>query len=128
FIFDHLDYQRYEQVLREQVKPWSYMKFPFINSLGPEQGWYRVGPLARINNCDFIPTPLAEQERRDFMALGRGQPIHVTLAYHWTRMIELLYAAEAIHELLHDPDLLGGELVARGEMAQEAIGVVEAPR
>ncbi|TVR62467.1 MAG: Ni/Fe hydrogenase subunit alpha [Candidatus Competibacteraceae bacterium] len=128
-IFDHLDYQRYEQVLREQVKPWSYMKFPFINSLGPEQGWYRVGPLARINNCDFIPTPLAEQERRDFMAMGRGQLIHVTLAYHWTRMIELLYAAEAIKELLHDPDLLGSELAAPlGPLAQEGIGVVEAPR
>ena len=52
-LFDHLDYRRYHQVIREQVKPWSYMKFPFINSLGPDKGWYRVGPLARINNCDF---------------------------------------------------------------------------
>ena len=70
-LFDHLDYRRYHQVIREQVKPWSYMKFPFINSLGPDKGWYRVGPLARINNCDFIATPLAEEERREFMALGR---------------------------------------------------------
>lgn len=104
------------------------MKFPFISSLGPDNGWYRVGPLARINNCDFIPTPLAEIERQQFMALGRGQPIQATLAYHWARMIELLYSAEAIKELLHDPDLLGGELAVRGEMAQEGIGVVEAPR
>ena len=128
FVFDHLDYQRYFQVIHEQVKPWSYMKFPFISSLGPDNGWYRVGPLARINNCDFIPTPLAEIERQQFMALGRGQPIQATLAYHWARMIELLYSAEAIKELLHDPDLLGGELAVRGEMAQEGIGVVEAPR
>jgi NAD-reducing hydrogenase large subunit len=104
------------------------MKFPFINSLGPDKGWYRVGPLARINCCDFIPTPLAEVERQHFMALGRGQPIHATLAYHWARMIELLYSAEAIKELLHDPDILGHDLVVRGEMAQEGIGVVEAPR
>jgi NAD-reducing hydrogenase large subunit len=127
-LFDHLDYQRYAQVLREQVKPWSYMKFPFINSLGPERGWYRVGPLARINNCDRIATPLAEAERREFMALGEGQPVHLTLAYHWARMIELLHAAEAIRELLLDPDIFGDELVARGEMTREGIGVIEAPR
>ncbi|MBK8537420.1 MAG: Ni/Fe hydrogenase subunit alpha [Candidatus Competibacteraceae bacterium] len=127
-IFDHLDYQRSFQVIHEQVKSWSYMKFPFIHSLGPDKGWYRVGPLARINNCDFIPTPLAEEERRQFMAMGQGQLIHATLAYHWARMIELLYSAEAIKELLHDPDILDGELVVRGEMAQEGIGVVEAPR
>ncbi|HRZ22535.1 MAG TPA: Ni/Fe hydrogenase subunit alpha [Candidatus Contendobacter sp.] len=127
-LFDHLDYRRYAQVLREQVKSWSYMKFPFINSLGPERGWYRVGPLARINNCDFIPTPLAEEERREFAALGEGQPVHLTLAYHWARMIELLHAAEAIQELLLDPDIFGDELVVRGEMAREGVGVIEAPR
>jgi len=127
-LFDHLDYRRYAQVLREQVKPWSYMKFPFINSLGPERGWYRVGPLARVNNCDFIATPLAEEERREFAALGEGQPVHLTLAYHWARMIELLHAAEAIHELLLDPDIFGDELVVRGEMTREGVGVIEAPR
>ena len=55
--------------MREQVKPWSYMKFPFINSLGPDKGWYRVGPLARIDNCDFIATPWAEEERKEFLSL-----------------------------------------------------------
>ncbi|HRD49576.1 MAG: Ni/Fe hydrogenase subunit alpha [Candidatus Competibacter sp.] len=127
-IFDHLDYQRYYQVIHEQVKPWSYMKFPFINSLGPDKGWYRVGPLARINNCDFIATPLAEEERREFMALGGGELIHATLAYHWARMIELLHSAEAIKELLLDPDIFGDELMACGEMVREGIGVIEAPR
>jgi len=127
-LFDHLDYRRYAQVLREQVKSWSYMKFPFIHSLGPDKGWYRVGPLARVNNCDFIATPLAEEERREFMALGEGQPVHLTLAYHWARMIELLHAAEAIQELLLDPDIFGDELVVRGEMTREGIGVIEAPR
>jgi NAD-reducing hydrogenase large subunit len=128
-IFDHLDYRRYAQVLREQVKPWSYMKFPFINSLGPDKGWYRVGPLARIDNCDFIATPLAEEERKEFMALGEGEPIHVTLAYHWARMIELLHSIEAIKDLLLDPDIFGDELVAKGEVTpREGIGVIEAPR
>lgn len=127
-IFDHLDYRHYNEYIREQVKSWSYMQFPFIVSEGTEAGWYRVGPLARINNCDFMPTLLAEAERREFMTQGRGGPVHSTLAYHWARMIELLCAAEGIKELLLDEDILGTDLVHKGESAQEGIGVIEAPR
>ena len=39
------------------------MKFPSSRALGNEQGWYKVGPLARVQNCDSIrrrsPTPSA---------------------------------------------------------------------
>ena len=63
-IFDHVDYAGYAQVLTEEVKPWTYMKFPYITALGPDTGWYQVGPLARVRNCDFIPTPLADAERK----------------------------------------------------------------
>jgi NAD-reducing hydrogenase large subunit len=104
------------------------MKFPFIVSRGVEDGWYRVGPLARVNNADFFRTPRAEAARRDFLAHGKGEPVHPTLAYHWARMIELLAAAEAIGVLLDDPDLLGTDLVTRGERASEGVGVIEAPR
>ncbi len=128
-IFDHVDCNAYEQYLREGVKSWSYMKFPFIESLGAENGWYRVGPLARVNNCDFFDTPLAEQERVEFRAAGAGgAPQQATLAYHWARLIELLHCAEAIRELLHDPDVLGDDLLVRGEMQSRGIGVIEAPR
>ncbi len=128
-IFDQVDYCDYEQHLREGVKSWSYMKFPFIDKLGPDLGWYRVGPLARINNCDRIDTPLAEAERQRFMAEGEGgRPAQGALAYHWARLIELLYCAEAIQNLLHDPDIGGGELQLRGELRTKGIGVVEAPR
>jgi NAD-reducing hydrogenase large subunit len=127
-IFDHQDYQGYEQLLSEEIKSWSYMKFPFITALGPERGWYRVGPLARVNNCDRFDTPLAEQERQDFRAAGEGRPLQAALATHWARLIELLYCAEGIRELLQDPDLLGGDLIRRGELATTGIGVLEAPR
>ena len=71
-IFDHVDPQRYLEYIAEEVQPWSYMKFPFIRSLGPEHGWYRVGPLARVSACDFIDTPLAEAERQAVQGrLGR---------------------------------------------------------
>jgi NAD-reducing hydrogenase large subunit len=127
-IFDHVDYRRYGDYLREEVRSWSYMKFPHIIELGRENGWYRVGPLARVNNCDFIATPLAEAARQEFLEYGAGLPVSASLAYHWARMIEALYSAEAIRELLDDPDLLGSDLVARGEKRPEGVGVIEAPR
>ncbi len=127
-IFDHVDYREYLDYIVEEVKPWSYMKFPFIKSIGPENGWYRVGPLPRVNICDFIDTPEAEEARKEFMAVTDGKPNNITMAYHWTRMIELLHAIEKIKELLHDPDLQGNDLVVTGERRGEAVGLIEAPR
>ena len=127
-LFDDQDYRTYAQLLHEEIKPWSYMKFPFIAALGPASGWYRVGPLARVNNCDRFDTPLAEQEREDFRAAGEGRPLQAALATHWARLIELLFCAEAIRELLGDPDLLGADLLRVGERRLQGIGVVEAPR
>ena len=127
-IFDHLDNQMYNDYIAEEVRPWSYMKFPFIKSLGPEKGWYRVGPLARVNNCDYFDTPEAEAERKEFAAVSDGKPCNITMAYHWARMIELLHSMEKIQELLNDPDLQGEDLVVKGERRSEAVGIIEAPR
>jgi NAD-reducing hydrogenase large subunit len=127
-IFDHVDPQRYLEYIAEDVKPWSYMKFPFIRSLGPEHGWYRVGPLSRVSACDFIDTPLAEAERRQFKAVSGGKPSAVTMAYHWARMIELLHSVEKIDELLHDPDLQGQDLMVTGTRRSEGVAIIEAPR
>ena len=127
-IFDQVDYRQYTDYLHEEVRPWTYMKFPYIVSRGKEQGWYRVGPLARINNCDYIDTPLAEAARVDFVAYGAGGPVQSSLAYHWARMIEVLHSAEAIQRLLNDPDIMGSDLMAAGEKRYEGIGVIEAPR
>lgn len=127
-IFDHVDYRNYTRYLREEVRSWSYMKFPYIVDLGRENGWYRVGPLARVNNADFISTPLAEAARVEFMASGNGAPVQESLAYHWARMIEMLHSAEGIKELLGDPDMLSHDLVATGERRPEGVGVIEAPR
>ncbi|MGB5300137.1 MAG: nickel-dependent hydrogenase large subunit, partial [Thiogranum sp.] len=93
-----------------------------------ENGWYRVGPLARVNNCDFFTTPLAEQARKDFMDVGQDRPVQSTLAYHWARLIELLHCAEAIKDLLFDDDLLSDDLLVKGDMQARGIGVLEAPR
>ncbi len=127
-IFDHVDYQGYFKYIAEEVRPWSYMKFPFIKTIGPENGWYRVGPLARVNTCDFIDSPLAEAARKEFMAVTDGKPNNITMAYHWARMIETLHSAEKIRDLLNDPDLQGTDLVVKGERREESVGLIEAPR
>ena len=127
-VVNDVDYQRYLEVVGEEVRSWSYMKFPFLKSLGPEQGWYRVGPLARLNTCSFIPSPEAEAARRDYAALTQGRPNSLTMCYHWARMIELLHALEVIRNLLEDPDLQGTDLLSRGPRREEAVGLVEAPR
>jgi NAD-reducing hydrogenase large subunit len=127
-IVDGVADQDYLELIEEEVKPWTYMKFPYLKRLGAEAGWYRVGPLARVQNCDFIPSPLAEAERSEFIDWGQGEPVHASLAYHWARMIEMLHAAEVIATLLDDPDLLDGDLMAGGMRRSEGIGVIEAPR
>jgi NAD-reducing hydrogenase large subunit len=127
-IIDHVDNQRYLDHIAEEVRPWSYMKFPFLRALGPEKGWYRVGPLARVNNCDSFDTPEAEAARQEFFRHVGARPCNVTMAYHWARMIELVHSIEKIQQLLHDADLQGTELVAKGDRRDEAVGIIEAPR
>jgi NAD-reducing hydrogenase large subunit len=135
-LFDGASDQSYLDLIEEEVRPWSYMKFPYLRQLGAEHGHYRVGPLARVQNCDFIPTPLAEARRQEFVARGAGAPVHATLAYHWARMVEVLHCVEEIARLLDDPDLLAGDLMA-GDIAaaqrganglREGVGIIEAPR
>ena len=127
-LVDQADAQDYLAILEEEVRSWSYMKFPYLRALGREQGWYRVGPLARIQNCDFIPTALAEERRQAFLASAGPGPVHATLAFHRARMIEMLHSVEVIGGLLRDDDLLQGELSVRGERRKEGVGILEAPR
>ena len=127
-ILDDLEYQEYYDHIEEEVRSWSYMKFPYIKELGPEKGWYRVGPLARLNTCDFIPTPLAQKEFVEYKKLTGGKPNNHCMHYHYARLIELLHSAEVIKDLLNDPDLLEGPLTVKGEKRNEGVGLLEAPR
>ncbi len=127
-IFDQVDYQNYTDYIAEEVRDWTYMKFPFIKELGPKDGWYRVGPLARVNCADSIDTPAAEKERQEFMAVTDNKPNNISMAYHWARMIETLHSIEKIQELLNDSDLQGDDLVLKGDRREESVGLLEAPR
>jgi NAD-reducing hydrogenase large subunit len=127
-IFDQVDYQEYAEYLAEATRSWSYMKFPFIRSLGGATGWYRVGPLARLNTCSHISTPLAQREFERYKAYTHGRPNGRSMHMHWARLIEALHAAEVIRDLLADADLLAGPLITTGRRTGEGVGVIEAPR
>lgn len=127
---DYLDH------IEERVEPWSYLKFPYLKNVGwkgfidgPESGIYKATPLSRLNVSDGMATPLANEEHdRMYKTLG-GKPVHQTLATHWARIIELLYAAERWVELAGDPEITGPDYrVPVTEVPDEGVGVVEAPR
>ncbi len=126
----------YLKHIEERVEPWSYTKFTYLKNVGwkgftdgKDSGVYRVAPLARLNVSDGMATPLAQIEyEKMFAALG-GKPAHNTLAYHWARLIEVLYTAERLRELANDPEILSPDIrTIPTETPDEGIGVVEAPR
>jgi len=127
-ILDDVDYQDYAEYINEEVRNWSYMKFPYLYKIGKENGWYRVGPLARCNTAEFIPTPMAQKEFEIFKAYTNGKPNNMSMHMHWARLIELLHSAEMMKELLHDPDLQKNDLVIKGTKQKEGVGLIEAPR
>ena len=127
-IFENVRPVEYADYLIEEVRSWSYMKFPHIRSLGRENGWYRVGPLAQLNCCSHISTPIAEAARQEFMIQGTGGLVHSTLAYHWARIICMIHCAEIIKELLFDNDLQGTDLQTVGVRRDRGVSIIEAPR
>ncbi len=127
-ILNDVEYQDYYKYINEEVKSWSYMKFPFLTSIGKKDGWYTVGPLARLNTCDFIPTPLAQKAFEEYKAYTGGKPNNMSLHMHWARLIETIHAAEMIKQLLNDTDLQSTDLVTKGTKQSQGVGIIEAPR
>lgn len=125
---DDIANEDYVDHFYEGVEKWSYLKFPYLKHLGREKGWNRVGPLARVNICEGIETPLAEKERMEFKAMTKGKINNMTMYTHWARLIEILYTAEMMKNLLEDDDLLSKDLVRHGERRSEGVGIIEAPR
>jgi NAD-reducing hydrogenase large subunit len=118
----------YANYFAEDVKQWSFLKFPYLKHLGREKGWNRVGPLARLNVCDSISTKLANVELKQFKAYTQGKPNNMTMHTHWARLIEILHCAEMIRDLLKDDSIMGDDLRVEGVHRNEGIGVIEAPR
>ena len=120
----------------EHVEPWTYMKFCFLKDVGwngfadgAGSGVYSVAPLARLNAADGMATPRAQEAYEEFVTTLGPKPVHYTLANHWARIIELVYAAERMAELAADPELTDPQVRTLPTAApREGVGVVEAPR
>jgi F420-non-reducing hydrogenase large subunit len=128
--------RNYLDVLAEHVEPWTYLKFPFLKQVGwkgfaegADSGLYRATPLSRLNAADGMATPLAQAEYERMYATLGGKPVHYTLATHWARVIELLYAAERVAELVQDEEILSHHVRnIPTATPREGVGCVEAPR
>ena len=136
---DYLDH------IAERVEPWTYLKFPYLKHFGwhgfvdgQQSGIYQATPLSRLNVADRLATPLAQAEFERFYdrfcargkaCNGRNLPVHHRLATHWARLIEVLYAAERMEELLNHPDICDPH-VRQIVQARAGVGIagVEAPR
>ena len=134
--YEDFAYDQYTDFISEKVEDWTYLKFPYAKSWGEgfsmdindPKGIYRTNTLARINVADKMATPLAQKEFEEFREKF-GRPAQLTLLYHWARLIELVYNAEHVMELLNDPDITGRETrVPVTPRAARGIGCVEAPR
>jgi len=125
----------YLNVIEEHVEPWTYVKLPYLKKIGwkgfvtgPETSLYRVGPLGRLNAAEGMATPLANEEyARMYKTLG-GKPVHATLAFHWARLIELMYATERCLELVTDKDITRKDIRNKPGKPGEGVGIVEAAR
>jgi F420-non-reducing hydrogenase large subunit len=128
----------YMEYIEERVEPWTYLKFPYLKKIGwkgfeegQDSGVYHATPLSRLNVADGMATPLAQKEYERMYEILGGKPVHNTLAMHWARIIELLYAAEHCLELARDPEITGKDIRAKldkNKIVGEGIGTVEAQR
>jgi len=130
--FEAKDYLNH---LAEHVEEWTYVKFPYLKKVGwkgfvdgAENGVYRVGPLGRLNASSGMATPLAQEEYEIMYKTLGGKPVHSTLAFHWARLIELLYAAERAVELSRDPEITSTNVRNKPGEPGEGVGIVEAAR
>jgi NAD-reducing hydrogenase large subunit len=128
-IEDMVPCSEYESIIGEAVEPFSYMKFPYYKPRGYPNGIYRVGPLARLNNCDTCGTPFADVALAEFRTLQENKPVASSFHYHYARLVEIIFALESMDRLLNDPSILNTFVRARARSnTLEGVGISEAPR
>jgi F420-non-reducing hydrogenase large subunit len=133
----------YRDWVAERVEPWTYLKFPYLKKVGwkgfvdgADSGVYCATPLSRLNAADGMATPLAQAAYEHFYETLAPKPesggkriVHHRLATHWARLIELLYSAERMVELVTDAEITSPNVRALPtETPTEGVATVEAPR
>jgi coenzyme F420-reducing hydrogenase alpha subunit len=128
-ITDQFPAAEYADHISERTLQGSYANSPYLTKLGPENGSYRVGPLARLNMVNYLSGPKSDALLADFRTT-LGHPSYPVLAYHWARMIELVASVERMIELLDDPDIASADVRVPVERGVSGTGsaAIEAPR
>lgn len=126
---DQLEPKRYLEVIAERSIEWSYLKYPYYKPYGFDKGFYRVGPLARLNVATKMKTPAAQKEFQNFTSIAGGKPVHGTFFYHYARLIETMSSVEEAEWILNDPEITSSRVQTQGKWNyNEGIGCSEAPR
>jgi F420-non-reducing hydrogenase large subunit len=128
--------QHYLDHIAEQVEPWSYVKFSYLKKIGwkgfidgADSGVYSVAPLARLNASDGMATAEAQKACDELYKTLGGKPVHMTLANHWARVVEMLQAAERCVELVNDIEITSKDIrTIPTKTPTVGVGIVEAPR
>jgi len=121
------DSANYRDVMVEEACRHSYSK-NILFKLAAKEVSYRVGPLARLNTCEGLPTAEAQAELLEYRAKF-GRPNHQVVLGHYARLIETLACAELALEITGDPDLLSTDVKSEPQHGpRSAIAHVEAPR
>ena len=131
----------YLEYVAEHVEPYSYLKYPFLKKVGwkgfvdgKDSGVYKATPLSRLNVSDGMATPLAQAEYERFYETLTGDrsgktPVNATLATHWARVVELMFACEAVREQAKDEEITSDKIFEPPTgIVREGVGIVEAPR
>ena len=117
--------QDYTNFVEEYSEDWSYLKFARLKG----GGYYRVGPLARLNIVERMGTEHADAALAEYRERF-GTVTQAPLAYHLARYIEFLASCERAKDLLADPGITGsGIRTPAGKVVnRRGVGIIEAPR
>ncbi|HET9654855.1 MAG TPA: Ni/Fe hydrogenase subunit alpha [Kineosporiaceae bacterium] len=130
---DRIEPRLYADWIGEAAVVDSYLKTPYLKPAVPPggavaAGMYRVGPLARVNLCHTMGTPLADAALVEFRQRA-GSPALSSFHYHHARLVEVIACLEQMERLLDDPLLTGPTVRAEGRVSRtHGVGVSEAPR
>ncbi len=132
-VADNIDPADYREYIGEATRRDSYLKSPYFKPLVPpgediNKGIYRVGPLARLNVCQTMGAPLADEALVDYRERAGGTA-NSSFFYHYARLIEILASTELMREFLENDAILDPMVRATaGINHHRAVGASEAPR
>ncbi len=123
----------YRTIIGEAGRHDSYLKSPYFKPRvgdedDPTAGMYRVGPLARLNVCESMGVPAADEALAEYRERAGGVA-NSSFFYHYARLIEILAATEHMALLLADPAITDTKVRATAGINRlHAVGASEAPR